>query len=272
LTTHCLRVSRNQSNFLEFAEDVPIRFLIFDKIQKRFITEQPIVAHTAGFMSHQFNAYEEEDGTIVADMMGYEPGQGESGYDALLVENLLKEDGGIRDSKLYRFRINAKTKSIQYENILADRETILAEFPAYNRDFMEKKYKFGYIVEYPYKAGSKISKIDLDARKIVASFAAPDSRSKDAVFREPWFVAKPGSKGEDDGVVLVAAGDIKTKTTTLYVLCGKTMKMIGQAEIPTFIPFGFHNRFYSYNDLGLKSNEETNTNQFCEGKGDKCST
>jgi carotenoid cleavage dioxygenase-like enzyme len=251
----------------ELAYDVPVRFLIFDKIQKRFLTEEPIEADMASFITHQFNAYEEDDGTIVADMIGGEVfGEGEkNGYDILDVENVL--GGGLPEEKLYRFRINLKSKSIKSSNILADHETMSVEFPCYNRDYMEMKYKFGYIVRFPYKAGSKIAKIDLDARKIVAEFSAPGSRGKDAVFREPWFVPKPGSKDEDEGVILALAGDISTKTTTLYVLDGKSLKMIGQSEIPTFIPLGFHNRFYSLSDLGLNKKK---SDDYCHKDDDTC--
>lgn len=198
-------------------------------------------------ISHQFNAYEDQDGTLVADMIG---STGDP-YDRLTVDHLLKDDGGMKEVNLYRFRINPTSKTIQSSNILADRETMSAEFPSYNRDYIEKKYKFGYIIQYPYKAGSKIIKIDMDAGQIVAEFSAPGLRAKDAIFREPWFVSRPGAKDEDDGVILTIAGDAQSKSTTLYILEGKSLTMVGQAEIPTFIPLGFHNRFYSFKDLGL---------------------
>lgn len=226
------------------------------------------MSEVVSFITHQFNAYEDDDGTIVADMTGSGSGKAaheDSTYDVLSVENLLKEGGGLKEERMFRFRINPKTNSVKVSNILADTEMVNMEFPSYNRDYMEKKYNYGYNIQYPYKAGSKIVKIDLNARKIVAEFSAPGSRGKDAVFREPWFVSRPGSATEDDGVILVLAGDVSTKTTTLYVLDATSLEMIGQAEIPTFIPLGFHNRFYSSSDLGLDS-DINNQDQYCESE------
>lgn len=197
-----------------------------------------------------------------------ENGSDKNGYDVLTVENMIK-DGEDRKPRhvLLRFQINPKTKTFQVTNILEDADLVSMEFPAYNRDYMEKKYRFGYIVEFPYKVGSKIVKIDLNARKVVAKFSPPGSRAKDSIFKEPWFVSKHESTNEDDGVVLALAGDVATKTTTLYVLDGKSLEMIGQSEIPTFIPFGFHNRFYSLRDLGLDSDkgQYCGTENLCSG-------
>lgn len=211
------------------------------------------MAKTASFITHQFNAYEDDDGTLVADMIGSE-NLDKNGYDTLYVENMLNEASGPIEVKMYRYRINPKTKTVQTSNILADKEAISAEFSNYNRDYMQTKYKYGYIVEYPYMAGSKIAKIDMDARKIVAEFVAPNPRGKDAVFREPWFVPQLESKYEDDGVVLALAGDISSNTTYLYVLDGKSLQLIGESHLPTFIPFGFHNRFYSFKELSNYKN------------------
>ncbi|KAK5976236.1 hypothetical protein GCK32_016064, partial [Trichostrongylus colubriformis] len=71
------------------------------------------------------------------------------------------------------------------------------------------------------------------------------------VLHEPWFVPKPDSRKEDDGVLLIRALDVVENKAMLLVIDAETMKEIGRAFVPISIPFGFHNRFYTKQDLGL---------------------
>ena len=45
------------------------RFLIFNKKSKKFVTQKPIEANSAMFISHQLNAYEIVGENLVADMV-----------------------------------------------------------------------------------------------------------------------------------------------------------------------------------------------------------
>jgi len=231
-----------------FATDMPIRFLVFDKIEKRFITEQPIESFPATFITHQFNAYEDDDGTLVADMIGEI--QNGTSYDVLLVDHILKHPEPLR-SGLWRFRLDLVKNVATRENLIKGKDQVNAEFCCYNRNFMERKYKFGYLLTNPYKTDSSIQKLSLDGGSVVAEFVPPHGLSSDTVLREPWFVPKPDSspEDEDNGVVFTLGGNVATGNTTLYVLDGKTLALLARAEIPTFIPFGFHNRFYDRKDL-----------------------
>jgi len=100
----------------------------------------------------------------------------------------------------------------------------------------------------------------MDQHKILAEFSAPGNRAQGTFFREPYFVARPGSTDEDDGVVVVLGSDTNSKFSTLYVIDGKTMSLLGQADIPTFVPLGLHNRFFFRSELGLRPTPKTPNN------------
>ena len=132
---------------------------------------------------------------------------------------------------------------------LIPQETISAEFSQFNHAFEGRKYRYGYVVLNPYAAGSQIMKIDMDdpsGRGNKFFKAGPT-----IAVSEPWFVANPGSREEDDGVLLIRGLDTATKRTPLLVVNAKTMEEAGRAEAHTPVPFGFHNRFYFKKDLGI---------------------
>lgn len=45
------------------------RFLVFNKDDRTWVTQKPIEVNSSMFITHQLNAYERTDGTIVADMV-----------------------------------------------------------------------------------------------------------------------------------------------------------------------------------------------------------
>ena len=61
---------------------------------------------------------------------------------------------------------------------------------------------------------------------------------------EPVFVPSPGSRGEDDGVLLSVVLDAYRNNSFLLVLDAATLVEIGRAECPHPIPFGFHGNYF----------------------------
>lgn len=49
----------------------PYRFLVFNKNDQTWATKSPIEGNSSMFITHQLNAYEKSDGTIVADMVRF---------------------------------------------------------------------------------------------------------------------------------------------------------------------------------------------------------
>ncbi len=60
---------------------------------------------------------------------------------------------------------------------------------------------------------------------------------------EPVFVANPGGKEEDDGVVLTIVVDKKGTKSILVALDGKTLKEIARAALPQVYGLGPHGSF-----------------------------
>ena len=57
---------------------------------------------------------------------------------------------------------------------------------------------------------------------------------------EPVFVAAPGARSEDDGVVLSVVLDGKRGSSYLLVLDARDLSTVATAAVPHHIPFGFH--------------------------------
>jgi len=61
---------------------------------------------------------------------------------------------------------------------------------------------------------------------------------------EPIFVENPEAKFEDDGVVLSLILNVSNNSTFLLILDGQTFQELARVNLPFFIPFGFHGKFY----------------------------
>ncbi|KAK6765229.1 hypothetical protein RB195_025242 [Necator americanus] len=143
-------------------------------------------------------------------------------------------------------------------NIIADMETIAADFPQINHKYEQKPYQWSYIVEYPFASGNRIIKINVDEP---AGLRNQEFQAEaNIVLHEPWFVAKPEARREDDGVLLVRALDVLENKGLFLVIDAESMTEIGRAFVPISIPFGFHNRFFSKHDLGLPEDTSSTTN------------
>ncbi|RCN42158.1 hypothetical protein ANCCAN_11900 [Ancylostoma caninum] len=151
-------------------------------------------------------------------------------------------------ARILRFTLDPKQQRVMY-NYLLPQETIAADFPQINRKFEQKPYQWAYIVEHPFANENRIIKINVD--EPAGSRNQEYKAEANVVLHEPWFVAKPDARKEDDGVLLVRALDIHENKALLLVIDAESMKEIGRAFVPISIPFGFHNRFFSKHDLGL---------------------
>ena len=78
-----------------------MRFLLFDKNQKTWLTKAPINFKEARFPSHQWNAYNIDNNIIVADMITFD----HIVYDDLYVEKLLNVSS-FPKQQATRFTIN----------------------------------------------------------------------------------------------------------------------------------------------------------------------
>lgn len=185
------------------------------------------------FAFHHLNAYEEDDGTIVADIQTYP--------DASLVEQLYLDHlraGGVQTpSELRRFRIDPGAGTITHERLI-DGTFELGRIN-YTR-CNERRYRFAWGVGAP-EGGwlDRIIRADLEART-TSEWHEPGMYPG-----EPVFVAEPGDDAEDGGVVLSVVLDSQRGTSFLLVLDAADLSEVARAVVPHHIPFSFHGAFSS---------------------------
>ncbi|GMR63019.1 hypothetical protein PMAYCL1PPCAC_33214, partial [Pristionchus mayeri] len=234
---------------MDFYDMVPMRFIIFNKKTLSFMTSKPLEVFPSMFVTHQLNAYENMDGTLTADMVVYE---NHDPYVKYFYTDFLTSQLYPSTARLLRFTLDAKEHRVMY-NYLVPQETIAADFPQVNHDYDGRPYQWAYIVVHPFAADNRIIKMNVDdpsgERNIIFK------SEPQLVLHEPWFVAKPDARKEDDGVLLVRALDINENKGLLLVIDAATMTEIGRAYVPISVPFGFHNRYFSSADLGLPDSE-----------------
>ncbi|MDX6508006.1 MAG: hypothetical protein QOG06_2650, partial [Gaiellaceae bacterium] len=62
---------------------------------------------------------------------------------------------------------------------------------------------------------------------------------------EPVFVATPGGRREDDGVLLSLVLDAAAGSSFLLVLDAAGLGELGRARVPHHVPFGFHGQYFA---------------------------
>lgn len=185
----------------------------------------------ACFGFHHVNAYEEPDGTVVADVCTF--------ADAEIVESLylgnLRNGAAIPAPELTRFTISLGPGTVSSERLIADP----IDLP---------RIDYGRCNERPHRyvwgAGTDgTGFFDRIVRADLADRSSTTWSEADCWPGEPVFVSRPDASGEGDGVLLSLVLDGAAGTTFLLVLDARTLAEIGRAQVPHHIPFGFHGQY-----------------------------
>lgn len=190
----------------------------------------------AYFCFHHVNAYE-EDGDVVLDLCAYE--------DPSLIEDLylerLRAGAPITAATLRRFHLDPDSRSVRSETLSGAN----LELPRIDPARSERPYRYTWGVGVGDSGFyDHLVKIDVD------DGAAIPWRQADAFPGEPVFVARPGGRGEDDGVLLSLVLDAASETSSLLVLDAADMTVLARAQAPHPIPFGFHGQFSASLETG----------------------
>ena len=186
----------------------------------------------AFFIFHTVNAFERADATVV-DLLAY-PDAGI--VTSLRTERMSAELPDLRPS-LLRIVMRPGVERATVEKL----SDVGFEFPStsYKR-VSGRPYRFVYGASDGYQASaysSAIVKVDTETGT-PKSFG--DGRH---IFGEPLFVSRPQGESEDDGVLLSVGSAKDSETSMLAVIDAKTMALVAGAEIPSWIPLGFHGSF-----------------------------
>jgi carotenoid cleavage dioxygenase-like enzyme len=185
------------------------------------------------FAFHTVNAFERGDETVL-DLLAYPNADIMA---SLRVDRMAAELPDLRPSLM---RI-VMTPGVERASIdkLSD---VGFEFPSTNYRLVSgRPYRFAYGASDGPQAGgayaSAIVKTDLTT-------GGTTSFGNDThIFGEPLFVARPGSDGEDDGVLLTVGAAKDAASSILAIIDARTMALVASAEVPSSIPLGFHGSF-----------------------------
>lgn len=184
----------------------------------------------ACFAFHHVNAFD-CGGEVFVDACVYE--------DAGIVEDFyldrLRAGKPIASAELVRFRLDLRNRTVERERLT----DLGLELPRidYGRQ-NERRHRYVWGIE-PGEGGfvERIVKVDVDDGDGIA-WSRPGNYPS-----EPVFVARPGGKAEDDGVLLSVVLDAERATSSLLVLDAASLEEIASAEVPHHIPFSFHGQF-----------------------------
>ena len=200
----------------------------------------------AVFPMHNINAFEDENGTIIADAVTYPDLQFMKALEMKVLTNKTARDMIPSNSLVKRFTIDLKRETISQApfSFTPSYEFVnYMDMPNINENYRHKNYC------YAYGLALKSDSLHLSNATIVKkNLCKPGSDT--AWYRlnhyptEPWFVPKPGGKDEDDGILLTLILDGERKTSYLAILDGKTMKLINKSYLSQHIPFTLHGKFF----------------------------
>jgi beta,beta-carotene 9',10'-dioxygenase len=179
------------------------------------------------FVFHHVNAFEDGD-DVVLDVCSHRDDQ------AVQDLYLKKIRRGDRVSQARMRRLTLKPGSTKVQSRIISNGNF--ELPRIDYDrFSTRPYRYAYGVgtRHPGTGGfiNELVKVDV-VHSERSSWHEPD-----AFPGEPIFVAAPGARGEDDGVLLSVVLDGKRGSSFLLVLDARDLTEIARAGVPHHIPF-----------------------------------
>merc|ERR1712126_9357 len=197
--------------------------------------------------AHHVNAFEKKDDgleTVVVDVILTD-------WDALNdvfdLETILHwKDSGDMNSlgRATRYIIDLQNNEISAKSWENDSPTAQPfynqfDFPLINPEYERRSYCFVYgqaMVEYYRQYLVKKNICDSTQDKVWYKENHYNS--------EPYFIPRPGSTQEDDGVLLVIVLDGSTSLSYLLLLDGLTFETLTLAWLPDYIPFTAHGSWF----------------------------
>lgn len=188
------------------------------------------------FFLHQINAYEEKE-TLIIDLVSY--------HDPLIVTSFNLHEwykNGQRLPKGYptRLTINLNRRDVHQKRL----SNLSMEMPRINyAAHNTKPYAYVYGVHIPEQESFTSHIIKLEVKSGKTFFW----HENDCYPSEPVFIARPGGKTEDDGVLVTPVLDLRSSTSFLLILDARNMKELARAHAPHHIPFDSHGYFFTFN-------------------------
>jgi len=210
------------------------RIHVFDRATGRLVrsaTADPF------FAFHHVNAYDDEDGSVVIDLVAYDDA---SVIESFYLHRLSEPDVEIPPGTLRRLRVplTGPTRRLRAEVV----SPTSLELP--NIDYARRntsadlRFVYGVGVRSGRGFYDRLVKVD------VADGASLEWHETDCFPGEGVFVGRPGRSAEDDGVVMSVVLDAARGTSFLLVLDAATFAEVARAELPHPVLLGYHGQFY----------------------------
>ena len=182
------------------------------------------------FTFHVINSFEEKD-AVVIDLVAYE----NDPVHALSVASLTNGFPTL-GSKAVRLRLKPGVEEAEVRE-LSDQTF---ELPAIASRHAGLPYRTMWGVHLFAVEGRNVTRlVKIDATTGKAQFAEDTAY----LYGEPVFVRRPGSTGEQDGVLLTVGSHRSERKGALNILDAATLESIALAEVPLPLPLGFHGSF-----------------------------
>jgi carotenoid cleavage dioxygenase len=172
---------------------------------------------------HPMNAFEDDDGNVVIDIVRYER----------MFENDVTGPFGDSQPRLDRWSINPNTRTVNEQVIDARAQ----EFPRCHPGLNGKPYRYGYTVAVEEYSFPSIYKHDMHSGTSTEFDVGPGRHSA-----EPVFVPKEGATAEDEGYLMTYVFDETRNATDFVILDAQDFSRPALAEVhlPVRVPYGFH--------------------------------
>lgn len=183
------------------------------------------------FAFHHINAYEEDDGTVVADV------------------SVFPDSGIVEDLYLERLRAGKPVAQPEVRRFRVDPESGVTSERLVDQGFDLPRINYGRCSERPYRYAWGVGTggsgwLDKIVKGDVVEGTSLSWAEENCFPGEPVFVARPGDgTEEDDGVLLSVVLDASGGRSFLLVLDAGDLSEVARAEAPHHIPFGFHGQF-----------------------------
>ncbi len=189
------------------------------------------------FAFHHVNAYDEDDGSVVVDLVAYDDA---SVIESFYLQRLSEPDVQIPPGTLRRLRVPLSGPDERlHAEVLSPTGIELPNIDYARRNTSPQlRYVYGVSVRGDRGFYDQLVKIDVGTRT-TATWHEQDCYPGEGVF-----VGRPGREAEDDGVILSVVLDAARGTSFLLVLDAASFTEIARAELPHPVLLGYHGQFY----------------------------
>ena len=201
------------------------------KVAARFETE-PF------FHFHHVNAWEEGE-ELVMDLNAYEDASIVQQY---YLRELERDDLRLPAGKMIRYRLNLRTKKYS-RTPLSDACIELPRIDYWRMNTCaDYRYVYGISVHPEQPLGFYNSLVKVDTHTGRNRYWREDG----CYPGEPCFIPRPGSKNDEDGVLLSIVLDTRNGNSYLLVLDASSLEEMARATVPEPVVFGFHAEFFPH--------------------------